>query len=62
MMFLVTTIEVDREGLLMTIHRPALARSTLAATVRIINRLGIVPGNISGTGLTIVETQIQSAP
>lgn len=54
----VHTIEIDADGNLRP--RPSISHPSLAQLVRYARLFGWVPGAVSATGLTIVETRFVS--
>jgi hypothetical protein len=59
-MYKLTAIEVDEDGETYTTPYPWVTRDSLADLVRVAHKYGWIPGKVSVTGLTIVETIIES--
>lgn len=60
MKYRLTTIEQDAEGNVSRINRSIHSRSNLASVVQQAKTFGLVPGAISGFGLTIIEVEFTS--
>lgn len=61
MAYKLTTIEQDEDGETYRLYRAARTRNSLAVLVEMIYRDKLSPGSFcAGTGLTIIETVIES--